>query len=469
MPLLVPLASPATVTAAPVPSPSSLAVLPFTNLSGDTGHAYFADGLTDEIRDALMRVPGLRVTARSSSVPAMTMGADLVDLGRRLSVGAVLSGSVRREAARVRVIAQLTDISTGLIVWSEAFDRDSREWVDVQTTIATAVAGALRVRVNPGSDQLFSRRSNDDPVAHDLVLRGRALASTRTTEALAASIDLFAQAIARDAGYALAFAGLADAHGTLAFNGAVAPADAVSRARAAATEALRLDPSLGEALAHLASLDAFVDWNWAHSDPLFERAIALTPSHARARAWHGQSLAARGRFAEAIAALVAAQQLDPLSSSVTYALGETYLYAARPDDAIAQARRLLAANPRSWGGHNLLARALFESRRWTEARDALAFSRGELWADVTDLVAAGLPVKAREELHRRASTLESTEPYTLAALASVSGDRTAAIRWLQAALEMRQVGLASLAVDPSFRTLQGDGEYEAIVRRIGVR
>jgi TolB-like protein/Flp pilus assembly protein TadD len=446
----------------------SLAVLPFVNLSGDPQQEYFSDGLTEEVMSSLMRVDGLRIVGRTSAFSFKSSGAPVDEIARRLGVHAVLSGSVRRDRTRVRVIATLRD-AAGLQYWSRTFDVEMTEPVAVQEQIATAVAGALTVRIDPTSGQSFVKRSNDDPAAYDLYLKARSLASSRNAPDLLASIQLFQQAIDRDPGYALAYAGLADAHGVLAFNGQVLPDEAIAKARAAAAQALRLDPTLGEAVAHLASLDAFVDWNWPAAEQGFKRALALTPSHPRIHAWYGQVFLAQGKFAEAIEELQIAQRLDPLASSIGYALGEAYLYCHRADAAITQARRLIAADAASWGGHNLLARAAMQTGRREEALGALRQSRGELWADVLALVAAGERARARQVLDDRSPSIAAQQPFVVASLYAQAGDEARALYWLEQAFELRQIDLAYLAVDPGFASLRTHPDYQALVSRLGLK
>jgi TolB-like protein/Tfp pilus assembly protein PilF len=448
--------------------PPSVAVLPFANLSGDPAQAYFSDGLAEEIMSTLMRVEGLRVVGRTSAFSFRASSADTGEIARRLGVSAVLSGSVRRERARVRVIARLLDAS-GVQYWSRTFDVDAAATVAVQERVAAAVADALKVRLDPASGQTFVRRSNDDPAAHDRYLRARALANSRKTADLLASIDLYEQAIGLDRGYALAYAGLADAHGVLAFNGQVPADQAIAKARAAAAHALRLDPTLGEAVAHLASLDAFIDWNWTAAEEGFRRAVALTPSHPRVHAWFGQMLLAQGRFHEAVDQLLTAQRLDPLAASIGYALGEAYLYSFRTDAATTQARRLIAADAKSWGGHNLLARSAIQGGRRAEALSALAHARGELWADALALVASGDAAGARRLLDERSPSVAATQPFALASLYAQAGDGSAAMRYLQRAYDLRQVDLAYLAVDPGFTALHDHPDYQAIVSKVGLK
>jgi serine/threonine-protein kinase len=446
----------------------SVAVLPFANLSGDASQDYFSDGLAEEIMSALMRVHGLHVAGRTSAFAFKAREVSPAEAAKELRVNSVLTGSVRRDGRRVRVVASLHD-AAGLQIWSRAYDDETTETIAVQERIARAVAEALRVRLDATSGQPFVKRSNDDAQAYDLYLKARALAHSRQTANVQASIDLFQQAIGRDADYALAYAGLADAHGVLAFNGQVTSDPAIAKARAAAARALALDPTLGEAVAHLASLDGFVDWNWTAAERGFRRALELSPSHPRIHAWYGQLLLVGGKFSDAIGELLLAQRLDPLAGSISYALGEAYLYFGKPEAAITQARRLLAADPQSWGGRNLLARAALQAGRREMAMEALARSRGELWADVLSLIVSGETAEARQLLDGRSATIAATQPFTLASLYAQAGDQEAAMSWLHRAFEIRQVDLAYLGVDPAFASVRGVAAYHALLTKLGLK
>ena len=366
---------------------------------------------------------------------------------------AVLSGSVRVAADRLRIVARLTRSLDGVEIWSRTFDAPVERPVALQIEVATAVANAFRIRLGSTSGQAFIRRSNDSAEAYDLYLRGRHLAASRAPANLTRSIELFEQATRLDPGHALAYAGLADAYSALAFNGQIEPAGPLARARDAARRATTLDPVLGEAWAQAAHLAAFVDWDWAASERQFRRAITLTPSHPRIHAWFGQTLVVQRRFEEGLEELELAKRLNPLASSIVYALGEGYLYAGRHDDALRKAQRLLQMNKESWGGHNLVARASMASGRFENALPALRRSSGELWADALGLVAAGDKNAARKLIDDRRDAVAGTQPFTIASLYASAGDADQALAWLQRAFELRQVDIVPpLSIRPSALT-----------------
>lgn len=460
-------AGPPTAPQMPEVRVPSVAVLPFEHLGPDQAVATFSEGLTDELLVALVRLDGLRVTGRTSSFSVRGVAA--TEAGRRLGVDATITGSVRQVNDRFRVAVRLARTSDDLLLWSDAYDGSSGQILDIQDRIARAVADALRLRLDPRSGQPFVVRGNADPDAHALYLEARRLmASRRSVADLQRSLDLLDQAIARDPGYAMAHASLADALSTLAYNGHLRPGEGVARARAAANRALALDPKLGEALAHLASLSAFVDWDWAEADRRFRDALRLAPSHARIHTWHGQSLLVQRRFDEALEALLTAQRLDPLAPSVVYAVGEGYLYWGRYEETIVQARRLLELDAQSWGGHNLLARASLQLGRHDDVRHAVKRSAGELWADVLARLAAGDRGGARALLDERQSELAEAQPFFLASLYATVGEAETAITWLQRAFERRQVDVVSLTIEPTLAALRGDPRVADLARRLGL-
>jgi serine/threonine-protein kinase len=450
-------------------APPSVAVLPFVNLTGDASRDSYCDGLTEELIVALMRLNGLLVTGRTSAFAFKGSTASPQEVGAKLQVDALLTGSVRIAGdGGLRIAARLTESQNGFDIWSQTFEGPVNDPLPVQVAVASAVADALRVRMDPGSGQSFVRRSNDNPAAYDLYVQGRHLARKREVRSLHESIGAFEDAIRLDPGYAVAYAGLADAYGVLAFNGQIAPDAALAHARNAAARAVALDPQLPEALAHLAHLTAFVDWDWDAAEQSFRRAIELAPSHPRIRAWFGQTLVVQRRFDEALRQLQVAQRLDPLAPSVAYAFGEGYLYAGQYGDALRQAQRLLQLDAGSWGGHNLLARASMASGRPEAAIPALERFRGELWADALRLVATGDPRAARDLIDREKHAIASTQPFTLASLYMSAGASGPALDWLERAFEMRQVDLVSLAVEPALRPLHGWPRFERLRSRMGL-
>lgn len=417
--------------------------------------------LLDEVVEALSRLGELRVVAPDPGAREAGGQRPAVDGELALRTDRLADGSSR-------LSIRLTETASGSILWTRAFDLSSPPDQASRASIVGAVVGAIRMRLEPDSGQKFIRRGNDDEHAWTLYREARALANTREPEALGRSLSLYQQAVARDPGFALAFAGIADVLAVQLANGLVEPGVGLAAAQAAAARAHALDPALGEALAHLAYFEGFVNWRWEQSLADFRRAIAVTPHHARAHAWHGQTLLALARFDEAIDALLQAQRLDPAAGSITQALGEAYYYAGRYDDVRAQARRLLQADPEHWGGHYLLARTAIALGERRSALEALQRSRGELWSDVSRLVVNGDCAGARDRLAREGGDLARRQPFHIASLYALAGEPERALAWLTRAVAQRQIDVASIAIDPPLRVLHGRPDYQVLVARVGL-
>jgi len=291
----------------------SVAVLPFVNMSADKADEYLSDGMTEELLNALAKVPGLRVPGRSSSFAFKGRSDEGIfrKVGERLHVTTVLEGSVRKAGDKLRIAAQLISVADGFHLWSETYDRDMTDIFAIQSDIAVRVAEALKVQLLGEIEQ--RRKPTDSLEAYKLYLQGRQLWNRRTGEDLKKAIEHFDQAIARDASYALAYAGLADCYFLLPSYAGIPPRDALPKARAAALKALELDSNLAEPRAPLAIIKAYFDWDWSGAEAEFRRGIALNPNYATAHHWRANLLETLGRFDEALAEIRQALELDPLS------------------------------------------------------------------------------------------------------------------------------------------------------------
>ncbi|HKX57232.1 MAG TPA: tetratricopeptide repeat protein [Xanthomonadales bacterium] len=315
---------------APLPEPStgpveapagSLAVLPFANLSDDAENEYFSDGLSEEIRNRLASVPGLKVAARSSSFAFKGRHEDAREIGRRLNVAAILEGGVRKHAGAVRISLQLVSTTDGYQVWSEHYERQLEDVFRLQSEIAVAVTQLVTPlsRANPAALPGAAPRSFD---AFNLYLRGRHYFHKRTEPALRRAVQHFEQAIDLDPGYALAYTGLSDAWTLLCsrYYGNLPAAESVSKALPAALRALELAPELAEAHASL----GLVEENRSDLEAAgrsLRRALQLNPGYTMALVWHGLVLVRQNRFREAAQCNLDALQLDPLSPIINVNVG----------------------------------------------------------------------------------------------------------------------------------------------------
>jgi serine/threonine-protein kinase len=329
-------------------SPPSVAVLPFENLGPDRDIEYFCSGLAEELLTALGKVEGLRVASRTSAL-AVRHGdnTDIKSICRRLGVNAVLEGTVRKAGDRLRISAQLVSAADGCHLWSEGYDRQMADVFAVQDEIARSVVDRLKLRLNDLSPGPLIKRHTDNPRAYQLYLRGRFYWGRRYQGGLGIAIEEFRKAIEEDAGYAPAYAGLADAIAFLGFYCLRRPRTAFAEAREAAGRALAIDPDLPEA--HTSSaLVALGDlWDSAGAERAFRRAIELDPNQAFPRLYLSWTLVLDGNPSGGIDEARQAQELEPLSPLVNAGVAHTLFLARRYDDAIVECERAFEVDPTS--------------------------------------------------------------------------------------------------------------------------
>lgn len=322
-----------------------LAVLPFSSFSPTRDDDYFADGVTEELTSVISRVSGLEVIARTSVMPYKAAPQPVSVIARELSVGSILEGSIRRAGNQVRVTVQLIDTSTEAHLWSEDYDRELSDVFTIQSDIARAVARALRIRLVTSEEQRIEKAPTADLEAHDLYLLGRHHLLQRNQDSLPRAIELFEGALAKDPSYALASAGLGEAY-MWAGVGYVRnpPADALSRARAAAETAVRLDANLAEAnvaLGVVANMQVDLVAAW----PALQRAISLNPSSAPAYQALAYFWIMRADFDEQLRCIERAMELDPRSANIRLEAGWPHLYASRYEPFRQRCREALELDP----------------------------------------------------------------------------------------------------------------------------
>ena len=323
------------------PHIASLAVIPLQNLSGDPEQEYFADGMTDALITDLAKMGSLRITSRTSVMRYKETKLTIKDIGRELDVDAVVEGTVTRAGSRVRITAQLIQVSTDMHLWAEAYERDVSEVLDLQRAVATDIARRIEVVVRP-----LDRPRIVQPEAYGLYLKGRYAFYQYTSQGWQRAIEHFTRAIERDPAFASAYAGLADTYLVAGTYDAIPADEALTRGKAAAAKALELDERLASAHYALATARTWYDWDWQSAEREFRRAVELNPNDALGRNWHGGYLSLRRRHQEAIAEHERARDLDPLSLIVNANLARALYWARRYDEAITQARRTLELDPR---------------------------------------------------------------------------------------------------------------------------
>jgi eukaryotic-like serine/threonine-protein kinase len=453
----------------------AIAVLPFVNASADPENEYFSDGITDELITALTKVEGLQVASRTSVFALKGVREDVRALGGRLNVSAILEGSVRRAGQRLRITAQLTGVRDGRTLWSERYDRELADVFAIQDEIARTIVDTLRATLLQDLGDPTPVRYTANLKAYQLYLKGRYSWNRRTPAAIAEGIRYFEAAIAEDAGYALAYTGLADSYALqLDYRGAPVR-EGLERARAEAQRALALDETLAEAHTSLAWVTFIYDWDWPLAGQHFRRAIELNPRYSVARQWHSWFQVAMGHTELAIAEGRQAIALDPASVSIRRSLGWLYYYARQPDLAFEQLRRAVAMNPTAEENHRLLGLTYLHVGQWDEA--AAAFREARAISESPALAEAGLGAVAAargrpEEARAILAELEArrrdayVSPVALVMVHTALGDADRAFEWLDCAYEERRGWLAYLNVEPMLDSLRGDARFRRLVERM---
>jgi len=454
----------------------SIAVLPFENLSHDPDNAYFAEGMQDEILARLSKIADLKVISRTSTQKYKSAPDNLREIAKQLGVGNVLEGSVQKSGDAVRVDVQLINALNDAHLWGDVYERKLTDIFAVESDIAKTIADTLQAKLTGAEKQLIAAQPTTDLTAYELYLKGRLLWSKRGGENLRQAIGFYEQAIARDAKYALAYTGLAEAYVLLPFYTATAPQDAYPTAKAAALKALQLDDKLAEAHTALGLLLCIGDLDMAGSRSEFQRAIALNPNYATAHHWYGNGpLLALGRFDEAIAEGKRAIELDPLSPIINADLGQNLYNARRYDEAIAQLRKTLEIDPTFYYAHYNLGIAL---QRKGDVPAAIAeYTKAQQLSD--DLFVQVLLAAAKAQSGDKDAAIQMlTELEELSQHRYVSsywrtllylslGNRDEAIRRLEQAIaDHESLTITLINVDPMLDPLRGDPRFEALVQKV---
>lgn len=460
-----------------VPPASAIAVLPFVNLSADPDNEYFCDGLSEELINGLTKIPELRVVAHSSSFSFKGRDADVREIGRQLGVGSILEGSVRKAGGRLRISAQLIDTTGGFHAWCEQYDRDLGDVFALQDEISRSVLAALKVKLAGPVRTPLITASTVSMDAYLLYLQGRAYWHRRFEGVLQKAMTCFEQAIQKDPGFALAYSGLADCFGSLAVWAFVPPHDAFPKAAALARQALDMNPALAEGYTSAALVHLFYDWDWQATERDLARSLDLNPGSSITHLLAGHYLSVVGRFDEAIAEVLQAQALDPLSPVVNPNVGWTFYLAGRHDRAREELERVLLRFPESlmthfylgyvWAALGRLDEALASFRVASESSGGMPFAAESAgWV----LAMQGRRDEARRvlsaSLARAATTYVPTSAIALIHLGL--GDDEALFACLDRCVEERDAMLAWAKFMPVFDRVRPDPRFQAILSRIGL-
>ena len=453
-----------------------LAVLPFENLSGSAKHDYFSEGITEEMITQLAQLSPERlgVIARTSAMQYRSSAKSIRQVGRDLGVAYVLEGSVRRAGHRVRIAAQLIQVSDETHLWADSYERRLGDILALQGEVAQSIAREIKIKLTPAERVRLTGVSKVEPQAYESYLQGRYLLNQRTLEGLQKSIRFFHQAIERDAHCAVAYTGLADAYLTLSDLGHLATREAAKNAKSAAGKALRIQETLAEAHSALAHA-YFHEFNWLASEREFKHAIKLNPNYANARFYYANYLVALGRMEGAFVEARSAQTLDPASLPTGTNVASILYYCGRYSEAAEQSLRVLDMDPAFAKAHEDLGRVYLQQRMYQQAivafQKAIACS-GRSSRYVASLghayAVAGNQVEALKLLQELKETAKDrfVSPCAFALVFAGLGDKGQTFGWLAKAYRERDGALPFLKVNPGLALLRSDRRFLDLVRRM---
>lgn len=460
----------------PVAEVPSIAVLPFVDLSEAKDQEYFCDGMTEEIIDALARVRGFHVAARSSAFAFKNKQQDIREIGRKLNVGAVLEGSVRKSGTRLRVTAQLNSVTDGYHLWSETYEREMKDIFALQDEISRAIVSTLRVQLGEAGKAPLVSAPTGNLEAYDLYLEARYLHSKWRPEPMRQSIALFERAIAQDPTFAPAYAGLAASYTWLGFF-RVRPRDVMPGAREAAQRALSIDSRLGAAHISLGDVKALYDWDWEGARREYQTALQINPDDWGAHFSYALIyLAPQGRIDEAIREMQRARELDPLNITVNTYLGMLFDFAGQYDRAVRQLQDTLAIAPDFAEAYSTLFKIYLDQHKFDDARAALDRCHALVGQTAPGLANAQLAAaegrvdNARQLLAacERAGEREYISWGSVACVYVALGDKDGAFRNLERGFAERDGMLAYLKTYPALGALRSDPRFAQFLRRLNL-
>lgn len=460
---------------------NSIAVMPFAHLSSAADDEYFCDGLAEELINALAKVEGLKVAARTSAFSFKGKNINISEIGRTLNVRNVLEGSVRKSGGRLRITVQLVNVADGYHLWSERYDREMKDIFDIQDEITVAVVDALKSKLlgetEEDNKELAAlvedlKHYTSDVEAYQLYLQGRFFLNKFTTETSYKSLEYFNQAIAIDANYALAYAGIADAYIMLTEMGPLAPSDAMPKAKEMALKALELDPDLAEAHTSLGMVLQDYEYNFAEAEREFRRAIELSPSNPNARQSYAILLTELERHVEAEKQFRKALEVDPLSIVGNWIYSFCLFLSRKYDLAIERAKRTLDLDPAFGVAYLSLAFAYQMKGEHEESVEAYARCSEVMgFPENADYIRESFK-GGWESFVRSMTTPSPNRPltfssYIVAVFFAVLGDADGAFNELEASFAKRESHIVMMKSDPRFDSLRVDTRFQAMLSRVG--
>jgi DNA-binding winged helix-turn-helix (wHTH) protein/TolB-like protein/Tfp pilus assembly protein PilF len=452
------------------PTPiQSIAVLPFAQESSDPDAEYINDKIAESLINSLSKLPQLRVVPRSVVAGYKGREIDPRKVGQELNVRAVVTGRLRRHGDIISIQADLIDLENVAQLWGQHYDHKLSDVLLVQDDISRDIFENLRLKLNVEEKKQLE--------AYRLYLKGRNAWNKRTGDALQQAIEFFNQAIAIDPNYGAAYAGLADCYNMLVVYGRLQPKEGFPKAKEAATRALEIDEGSAEAHTSMAFIKFRWDWDRAATEREFQEAIKLKPAYAPAHQWYSSYLVAVERFDEAIAEAKRTEEVEPFSFVASSHLGWIYYLSGQNDKAIEQCKKILELDPNSFPARRYLGLAYEAKGMYPEAiaefQTGVKLSGSPLMLALLGhaYAVSGKTAEAKQVLTdlQQLQDQRYVSPYTVAAIHAGLGDQVQAFKWLETAVEERDIWLMNLKVDPVFAKLRTQRQFTDILARIRLR
>jgi len=460
------------------PSKSSIAVLPFEDLSPEKDQEYFCDSMANSIINALSNIDDLSVRARGSSFLFKGKQRDLQEIAMKLNVESVLEGSVQKMGSRFRITAQLINAADESVLWSGQYNREQGDVFAIQDEITLAIVDRLRVKLLGEEKTKLVKRYTEDIEAFNLYSKGIFSLNIRTVRDLKRAIQYFEQAIEKDPGYALSYAGLAYSHILVTHYADLSPSEFYQealKAKEAALKALEIDSTLAEAHASLGSIKWHVDWDWEGSEREFIRALELNPGDAEAHYGYGYMLMHLERFEDAMREMKLALELDPLSLIINRNLGQLFYRAHQYDRAIETLQKTLEMDPNFTNTHLYIGRTYLQKSMYKEAlaefKKEKEIKKGvDLHSDTMIIVTNALMGKKDEALKvlddfREQSKHIYIRPYFFALIYAALGEDDLCFEWLEKASEEHDAFLHDLKMEALFDGIRSDPRFKALLKK----